>query len=61
MNSVRVFTNPPGLQFTIDGQIFTGATDYLWPANSKHVITSFDQFGADLRTRGLAAFVCTRG
>src|SRR5215467_11001111 len=53
VNSVRVVTSPPGLQFTIDGQIFVGATDFLWAANSKHSIAGFDQFTDNYRTRSL--------
>ena len=51
VNSVRVYTQPPGLQFTIDGQYFFGSTDYLWPANSKHVIAGYDQRSVDFNTR----------
>jgi uncharacterized protein (TIGR03437 family) len=53
VNSVRVVTSPPGLQFTIDGQLFVGATDFLWAANSKHTITAPDQLSDNFRTRSL--------
>jgi len=42
-NSVRIYTEPAGLYFRVDGQIYQGAADLLWPATSKHVITSYDQ------------------
>lgn len=36
--SVRVYTQPAGLQFSVDGQNFRGAANLLWPAGSKHLI-----------------------
>ena len=50
-SAVRITTRPAGLQFTIDGQVFTGATDYIWVLNSKHFISSYDQYAPDKRIR----------
>lgn len=43
INGVRIYTEPPGRYFQVDGETFSGAADLLWPAGSKHVVTSFDQ------------------
>jgi uncharacterized protein (TIGR03437 family) len=51
VNSVRVYTEPSGLNFWIDGQNFSSAVDMLWPASSKHTITSLDQDGIRVKTR----------
>src|SRR6266851_1427130 len=54
--SVRIFTEPPGLAITIDGQPF-GDNDHavatlFWPAGSKHSITwKSVQLELDGRTR----------
>ncbi len=37
-SSVRIFTNPPGLQFSVDGQNYEQPVTLLWPQGSKHVI-----------------------
>jgi len=42
-NVVRVYTQPPGVYFQVDGQSYIGAASFSWPANSKHVVTSYDQ------------------
>lgn len=50
--SVRVFTEPAGLQFSVDGENFRNAATFLWPAGSKHSIrTEPDQQELDGRTR----------
>jgi uncharacterized protein (TIGR03437 family) len=36
--TTRVFTTPPGLEFYVDGQIFTGTSGFVWPAGSKHTL-----------------------
>jgi len=41
--SVRIFTEPAGLQFRVDGQEFRGAVTLLWPAGSKHSIATAPQ------------------
>jgi uncharacterized protein (TIGR03437 family) len=43
INSVRIYTDPPGPYFTVDGQNASGAVDLLWPVGSKHFISSNDQ------------------
>lgn len=42
-NSVRIYTDPGGVYFQVDGQNFLNEVDFLWPVNSKHVVTSYDQ------------------
>ena len=39
-NVVRVYTNPAGVAFSVDGQTYYGQASFPWPANSKHVVTS---------------------
>jgi hypothetical protein len=41
--AVRVFTEPPGLTFYVDGQGFYSSASFNWPATSKHSITSGNQ------------------
>jgi uncharacterized protein (TIGR03437 family) len=43
INNVRVYTDPPSAYFQVDGQNFIGSATFLWPATSKHVVTSYDQ------------------
>ena len=43
VNSVRIYTDPAAAAFTVDGQSFLNSATLLWPANSKHVVTSYDQ------------------
>src|SRR5436305_13472624 len=43
VNTVHVYTQPPGIYFTVDGQNFLDSADFPWPAGSKHVVTSYDQ------------------
>jgi len=38
VSSVRIFTSPPGLLFTVDGQGYTQPVTLLWPQGSKHSI-----------------------
>src|SRR5512138_1291434 len=38
VSSVRVYTEPAGASFYVDGQLFAGAATFLWPAGSKHVL-----------------------
>src|SRR5690348_13216862 len=38
VSSTRVFTNPDGASFYVDGQLFTGSATFLWPAGSKHTL-----------------------
>jgi uncharacterized protein (TIGR03437 family) len=38
VSSVRIFTNPPGLYFQVDGQIYSQSVTLLWPQGSKHAI-----------------------
>jgi uncharacterized protein (TIGR03437 family) len=40
VSSVRIFTNPTGLEFTVDGQNYTQPVTLLWPQGSKHVVSA---------------------
>src|SRR5712671_5045967 len=37
--STRVFTDPLGVRFFIDGQVYVTPQNFLWPAGSKHTIS----------------------
>src|SRR5580704_13467306 len=39
VSSVRIFTVPSGLQFSVDGKPFQQPATLLWPQGSKHTIT----------------------
>ncbi len=39
VSSVRIYTNPTGLQFAVDGQTYEQPVTLLWPQGSKHTIT----------------------
>lgn len=49
INSVRINTEPAGLEFQVDGQTHSSAVDLLWPAASKHTILSYDQVQTGIR------------
>jgi uncharacterized protein (TIGR03437 family) len=51
VNSVRVYTEPAGVFFEVDSQSFQGAANLLWPAGSKHTVSSYDQDAAQWKTR----------
>jgi uncharacterized protein (TIGR03437 family) len=36
VNGVRVYTEPAGLEFFVDGAQYFGGADLMWPATSKH-------------------------
>ncbi len=36
--SFRVFTEPSGARFSVDGGIYTSAATFQWPAGSKHLV-----------------------
>jgi len=38
VSSVRIFTSPPGLTYSVDGQGYTQPVTLLWPQGSKHEI-----------------------
>ncbi len=38
VSSIRIFTNPAGLFFQVDGQIYSQPVTLLWPQGSKHTI-----------------------
>ncbi len=40
VSSVRIFTNPTGLQFVVDGQPYLEPVTLLWPQGSKHSIVA---------------------
>jgi uncharacterized protein (TIGR03437 family) len=43
VNGVRIYTEPAGAYFTVDGENFQSSASFLWPSTSKHVISSYDQ------------------
>ena len=43
INSVRIYTEPAGLYFEVDGQNFLDTVDLFWPATSKHIVVGHDQ------------------
>ena len=52
LTTVRVFTNPTGVEFTVDGQLFRGPAAFTWPAGSKHELrTDLVQSAVVPRTR----------
>jgi uncharacterized protein (TIGR03437 family) len=38
LSSVTISTDPTGARFTVDGQIYFGAANFVWPAGSKHTL-----------------------
>src|SRR5438270_6527218 len=40
VSSVRIYTDPDGLEFWVDGQQYQHAVTLLWPQGSKHSITT---------------------
>ena len=38
ISSVRVYSNPAGARFIVDGSNYNGSQTFLWPAGSKHVL-----------------------
>jgi uncharacterized protein (TIGR03437 family) len=40
INGVHIYTDAPGLEFTVDGAPYLGAADLMWAATSKHDISS---------------------
>src|SRR4051794_11311343 len=40
INGVRIYTEPEGLAFSVDGNNYAGAADLFWPTGSKHDITA---------------------
>jgi uncharacterized protein (TIGR03437 family) len=40
ISSVRIDTSPSGLEFYVDGQLFTGPATLLWPQGSKHSLST---------------------
>jgi len=49
--ATRIKTVPPGLRFTVDGQVFQGAASAVWPTGSKHTLQILDQAQFQLRTQ----------
>ena len=37
--STRIFTEPSGAEFVVDGQVYRGSATFLWPERSKHVLS----------------------
>ena len=38
ISSVRVYSNPNGARFMVDGLMYTSSQTFLWPAGSKHIV-----------------------
>jgi uncharacterized protein (TIGR03437 family) len=50
--NVKIYTNPPGVYFRVDGQAFQGAVAFTWPVGSKHILEAVTvQENALLNTR----------
>ena len=47
-NSVRIYAEPGGVLFQVDGQDFYNQATFLWPGGSKHTVTSYDQSAAQI-------------
>src|SRR2546423_95653 len=39
VSTTRVYTDPPGATFSVDGQVYTSSALFAWPAGSKHTIS----------------------
>jgi len=51
ISSVRVYSNPAGARFVVDGLMYNGSQTFLWPAGSKHTV----QFPLSFLPDGTAA------
>src|SRR6266852_5876658 len=52
VSSVRIYTDPPGLEFWVDGQQYVQPVTLLWPQGSKHTIsTLINQNGIQTKTQ----------
>ena len=38
ISSIRVYSNPTGIRFIVDGLMYTSSQTFLWPTGSKHVL-----------------------
>lgn len=38
VSSIKIYVDPPGARFYVDGQLYYSAQVFLWPAGSKHVL-----------------------
>ena len=47
ISSLRVYSNPAGARFLVDGLMYTGAQTFLWPAGSKHTLQFQQSFLSD--------------
>src|SRR5579871_5047759 len=36
--SITISTNPAGPNFSVDGQVYNQAANFVWPAGSKHIV-----------------------
>lgn len=36
--STRIVMDPPGVRYSVDGQIYAQSAEFLWPAGSKHIV-----------------------
>ncbi|MFB3825366.1 MAG: hypothetical protein ACE15B_01310 [Bryobacteraceae bacterium] len=40
LSATRVYTEPPGILFNVDGVWYRGPATFMWPAGSKHVLST---------------------
>jgi hypothetical protein len=38
ISSIRIYTEPSGARFQVDGQAYVGSQTFLWPQGSKHIV-----------------------
>jgi uncharacterized protein (TIGR03437 family) len=36
--NLRIYTEPAGARFSVDGTVYTSAANFLWPTGSKHIV-----------------------
>ncbi len=63
VSSVRIYTDPAGLEFSVDGQIYKQAVTLLWPQGSKHsiVVASVQTMGEIPTQYGLETVISNLG
>jgi uncharacterized protein (TIGR03437 family) len=65
VSSVRIYTSPTGLQFSVDGQNYSQPVTLLWPQGSKHTVSAptlqLYSLGQPLTQYGLETVVSNLG
>jgi hypothetical protein len=51
VSSIRIYTEPSGANFMVDGALYNGSQTFLWPQGSKHIV----QFPFSVRPDGTTA------